>query len=166
MMFMDEQYSPEELNLYNPAYVGVILYQAIREYQSKNKSGIHCGLAYLVAPMSLSPKYSGILPTTTSSPIASWVAEHEGELIGFAGVVFSYADAVNSAVVFLLEHEAILLDDEGKYRIKNTALPQKPAYVIKNVRFKNSFLAAGLLGRWFAEASSVESVYAQLGIRP
>jgi hypothetical protein len=166
MIFMDKEYSPEELNLYNPAYVGVVLYQAIREYQVKNPSGFHCGLTYIVVPMSISPRYSRILPTTVLTPIAGWIAEHEGELIGFAGVVSAYADIVHSAIAFLLEHEAVLLDDRGRYCLTDTAFPQKPSYVIKNARFKASFLAAGLLGRWFAEASTVESVYAQLGIRP
>lgn len=166
MIFMHEHYSFEEINLYNPAYVGVVLYQAIREYQAKRGSGFHCGLIYIAGPMSLSPRYSRILPTTVATPIAGWASEHEGELIGFAGVVSAYADIVNSAIVFLLEHEAVLLDDEGRYFLSDTTLPQKPNYVIKDVRFKESFLAAGLLGRWFAEASTVESVYAQLGIRP
>lgn len=166
MIFINEQYSSEEINLYNPAYVGVILYQAIREYQSKNRSGFHCGLTYIVAPMSISPRYSKILPATVATPIASWVAEHEGELIGFASVVSAYAEIVNSAIAFLLEHEAVLLDEEGRYCLTDIAFPQKPSYVIKNAKFKNCFLAAGLLGRWFSEASTVESVYAQLGIRP
>ena len=166
MIFIDEQYSPEEINLYNPAYVGVILYQAIREYQANNESGFHCGLTYIVAPMSISPRYSRILPTSVSTPIAGWVAEHEGELIGFSGVASAYADIVNSAIAFLLEHEAVLLDGKGRYCLTDTAFPQKPNYVINNIRFKDSFLAAGLLGRWFAEASTVESVYTQLGIRP
>lgn len=164
MIFMDEQYSFEEINLHNPAYVGVVLYQAIRESQAKNESGIHCGLIYIVAPLSLAPRYSRILPATVTTPIAGWVTEHEGELIGFANVVSAYADIVNSAIVFLLEHGAVLLDDEGRYFLSGT-LPQKPIYVTKDTRFKESFLAAGLLGRWFA-TSTVESVYAQLGIRP
>lgn len=166
MIFMNEQYSPEEINLYNPAYVGIILYQAIREYQAKTQLGLHCGFTYIVAPMAISPRYSNMLPATVATPIAGWVAEHEGELIGFAGAVSSYVAVVNSAITFLLKHEAILLDEEGRYWLTDIVIPQKPTYVIRNEKFKASFLAAGLLGRWFSEASTVESVYAQLGIRP
>lgn len=166
MSYMDEQYSSEEINLYNPAYVGIILYQAIREYQVKAGSGLHCGLTYLVAPMAISPRYSKILPNTVATPIAGWVAEHEGELIGFADVVSAYVDIVNSAIAFLLNHDAVFLDDNGRYFLRDNALPQKPSYVIKNKKFKVSFLAAGLLGRWFSESSNVVNVYAQLGIRP
>lgn len=166
MIYMDEKYSSEEVNLYNPAYVGVILYQAIREYQSKSKLGLHCGLIYLVAPMSLSTRYSKILPTTVTTPIASWVSEHEGELIGFVNAVSAYVDAVNSAIAFLLVHEAISIDGEGRFFLTDASYPQKPSYVMKNQKFKDSFLAAGLLGRWFSVISTVESIYAQLGIRP
>jgi hypothetical protein len=166
MIFMNEQYSTEELNLYNPAYVGIVLYQTIREYEANNSSGFHCALTYITAPMSISPRYSRLLPTSVATPITGWIAEHEGELIGFSSVVSAYADIVNSAMAFLLEHEMILLNDEGRYCLTDISYPKKPSYVIKNERFKESFLAAGLLGRLLAESSTVESIYAQLGIRP
>ena len=166
MTFLDESYSREEINLYNPAYVGVILYQAIREHIAKNPSGFHCCLAYIVAPLSISPKYSKILPSTVATPIAGWAANNEGELIGFAGVASSYVDVVNSAIAFLMEHNTVLLSDDGLYFLSDGVFSQKPSYVANNMKYKDSFLAAGFLGRWFAEASSVESVYAQLGIRP
>jgi hypothetical protein len=165
-MFVSSEYSPEELNLYNPAYVGTLLYHATREYQTKDSSGLPCTLAYIIAPMSLSPRYSSILPATTATPIAGWVADHEGELIGFSEAINAYADIVNSAIVFLLHQEAILLDDDGRYHLQNDKLAQKPVLINKNKNFKESFLAAGLLGRWFAEASSIESIYTQLGVRP
>lgn len=165
-MFITSGYSPEELNLYNPAYVGAILYHAIREYQSRDESGLHCALAYIIAPMSLLPRYSFILPQTIATPIAGWAADHEGELIGFNELICAYADIVNSAVAFLLHQEAISLDDDGKYHLQNDGLPQMPSLIKNNSHFKASFLAAGLLGRWFAEAPSIESIYALLGVRP
>jgi len=163
---LHNHYSSEEINLYNPAYVGVVLYQAIREFQKKNTSGFHCALTYIVVPLSISPKYLKILPTTTATPIASWGARHEGELIGFASDVSAYVDIVHTAIAFLLEHNAVMLNEKGYYILTDAYFPQKPKYIIDNIRFKDSFLATGLLGRWFAEASTVESIYAQLGIRP
>lgn len=81
-------------------------------------------------------------------------------------MVSAYVDIVNSAIAFLLEHKAVLLDDEGRYYLTDIRFPKKPSYAMNNAKFKDSFLAAGLLGRWFSVASTVESVYAQLGIRP
>jgi hypothetical protein len=159
-------YSSEEKNLFNPAYVGLILYQAIREYQIKNSTGLHCSLAYLILPLALSPRYSLKLPKIISTPIAGWSVEHEGELIGFAESARAYLDIVNSAIIFLLEHGAISLSEEGEYSIQNDKIAKMPKFVVNNKIFKNSFLSAGFLGRWFATASSVESIYTHLGVKP
>lgn len=167
MIFMGKQFSQEELNLNNPAYVGTLLYQSVREYQDKSQSGMHCGLIYLVAPLSISVRYLEILPKNISPSISSWAKQYEGELSGFPESVFAYADIVNSSIAFLLQREMLVLDDMGYFHLSdNSTLPKRPDYVRNDIRFNRSYLSAGLLGRWFSQAAAVESVYAQLGIRP
>jgi hypothetical protein len=158
--------SPEEQNLYNPAYVGVILYHAIRECQAKNDIGLHCALTYLVAPLALSRGYSSLLPSTILTPIAGWAAEAEGHLVGFSESVSSYIEIVNSAIAYLLEREAVVLAEDGFYRVDNDQIPQLPAMINNNTIFKNSYQSAGFLGRWFASASSVEIIYTHFGVAP
>jgi len=158
--------SPEEQNLYNPAYVGVILYHAIRECQSKNKTGLHCTLAYLVAPLALTTRFTMVLPSSVSTPIAGWTAENEGTLVGFSELVTGYLDIVNSAISFLLQRGAINLDDDGFYRVDNDLVPKLPSMVKNNPAFKQGFQSGGFLGRWFACASSVEIIYTHFGVAP
>lgn len=159
-------YSSEEKNLYNSAYIGAILYQAIREHQNQNKTGLHCTLVYLIIPLALSPRYSLKLPKGITTPIASWVTENEFELISFAESATAYIDIVNSAIAFLLDHGAVILNENGRYIIPNDKMAKMPTIVKNNLRFKQSFLSAGFLGRWFAIASSVESIYTLLGVKP
>lgn len=159
-------YSSEENNLYNPAYIGAILYQAIREHQFQNKVGLHCALVYLIIPLALSPRYSLKLPKAITTPLASWVAEYEGELIGFAESAAAYLNIVNSAIAFLLDHDVIILSEDGRYNIPNDKMAKMPSFVTRHQVFKQSFLSAGFLGRWFAVASSVESIYAHFGVKP
>ena len=158
--------SPEEKNLYNPAYVGVILYHAIRECQAKNSTGLHCTLTYLAAPLALSSRYSQQLPSSFTSPIAGWFSENEGCLIGFPKSVNAYIDIVNAALFFLLEHEAVILGDDGFFRVENDQLAKLPVRVKNNKDFKQGFQSAGFLGRWFACAASPEVIYTQLGVTP
>ena len=165
-MIIDAELSKEEANLYNPAYVGVVLYQAVRECSKKNLQGLHCSLVYLIAPLALSGRYSSILPNSTSTPLAGWVSDHEGYLAGFASSVNAYIDVVNLAIVFLLEHEAISLSEDGFFIIDDEAMPQMPAIVNKNEKFKNNYLSAGFLGRWFGLSPSIEGVYAYRGVMP
>lgn len=158
--------SSEELNLYNPAYVGTILYQAIRECLTKNSRGLHCSLVYLIAPLALSHRYSSTLPASVSTPIAGWTADYEGNLIGFASSVRAYIDVVNLAISFLLEHGAVNLSDDGHFIIQNDAIPKMPALINKNHSFKKAFASAGFLGRWFGQSSSIENIYAYFGVKP
>ncbi|MBO2566039.1 three component ABC system middle component [Shewanella algae] len=165
-MIIESELSKEEANLYNPAYVGVILYQAIRECSKQNQQGLHCSLLYLIAPLSLSGCYSSVLPATVSTPLAGWAADFEGHLVGFANSVSAYIDVVNMAIVFLLEKEAISLSENGFFLINNETLPKLPAMVNKNEAFKRAFLGAGFLGRWFGQSPSVEAIYTHLGVMP
>lgn len=165
-MIINMNLSAEEKNLYNPAYVGTILYQSIREYQSKDKGGLHCALVYLIAPLALSNRYSSILPSNITTPLAGWASNYEGNLTGFSESVNAYIDIVNSAIIFLLELDAITLDEHGFYQINKDLLPKSPAIVNKNDRFKTAFTISGFLGRWFSQVSSVESIYTHLGVKP
>lgn len=167
MIYMAEQFSQEESNLYNSAYVGPLLYQSIREYQTKRESGMHCSLLYLTAPLSLSKRYMDILPQNTTPSISKWASQHEGHLSGFPTAVKSYADIVNSAIAFLLEKELILLEESGLFYVSSTvSLPKLPSYIKTNTTYDNNYRSAGFLGRWFANSASPERVYSQLGVKP
>ena len=165
-MLVNETYSFEEKNLFNPAYVGTIIYQAIREHQKKADAGLHCALVYLLVPLVLSPRYLSTLPSSISSPLESWVINQEGNLIGFPESVKSYVDIVNYAVAYLISHDAILLGEDGLYQISNDRVAKMPVLVKDTPSFKKSFLAAGFIGRWFSCASSVESVFIHFGVKP
>ena len=165
-MSIDTELSKDEANLYNPAYVGTVLYQAIRECSSKNQQGLHCALVFFIAPLALSSHYSSILPASISTPLAGWASDSEGHLVGFANSVSAYIDVVNLAIVFLFEQGAIFLSEDGFFLIDSEAMPKMPAMVNNNKTFKNAFLSAGFLGRWFGQFSSVESIYTHLGVMP
>ncbi|MBN0989360.1 three component ABC system middle component [Amphritea pacifica] len=165
-MEMTGGYSLEERNLFNPAYVGTILYQSIRECQRHNEQGLHCALPYLVAPLAISPQYSKRLPSNITTPIAGWVSHQEGALIGFSSAIKAYVDIVDAAMIFLIDHGAVALRDNGYYFLPNDRMAKLPALVNRDKTFKESFLSAGFLGRWFGHAASVESIYAQFGVKP
>ena len=165
-MILDSEFSKEEANLYNPAYVGVVLYQAIRGCSEKNQKGLHCSLLYLIAPLALCGRYSSVLPASVSTPLAGWASDYEGHLVGFANSVSAYIDVVTMAIVFLLEQKAISLSENGFFLINNETMPKSPAMVNKNKAFKKAYLGAGFLGRWFGQSPSIEGIYTHLGVMP
>ncbi|BCE02104.1 three component ABC system middle component [Marinicellulosiphila megalodicopiae] len=165
-MNLASAFSSEEQNLFNPAYVGTILYHAIRECQTKNSKGLHCSLPYLLVPLALSNRYSQILPKHITTPLAGWFSDNEGTLVGFPSSVNAFIDITNTALYFLLNNGAIILEADGFLNIVDDRLAKNPSKVKNNSEFKHGFQSAGFLGRWFSCAGSAEVIYSQLGVTP
>ncbi|MGC1497858.1 MAG: hypothetical protein D6160_20505 [Ketobacter sp.] len=160
------RFSPEEQNLFNPAYCSLILYEAIRQFQGDSDEGMPCTLAYLALPMSSNGLISSCLPNTVATPISAWITSNEGELVGLAGTISSYVDITTTAIGFLLDQGVVVLSDTGRLSLDGQVIPKMPGFVAKNTEIKRNFRVAGFIGRWFTSASSVESIYTQLGVRP
>ena len=158
--------SQEEQNLFNPAYCGLILYEAIRQFQATSEKGMPCSLAYLALPMSSNGLISSNLPNAVVTPISAWTTSNEGILVGLSNTISSYVEITTAAIAFLLERELIVLTKKGILNLSDQSIPKLPSFVAKNADIKQSFRAAGFIGRWFSSASSVESIYTQLGVRP
>lgn len=165
-MFSEEFYSKVELNLYNPAFCGLLLVVSIREYQEKNANGMHCTLPYLLLPMALNKALASNLPRSITTPIAGWIAGHEGEIIGLSESVTAFIEIVESGLAFLLSKNIIYLSEEGCFYILDDKLPKTSTLQKYNKSLTSIIKSASFLGRWFASSSSVSGVYAQLGMRP
>lgn len=156
----------EEFNLYNPAYTGFLLLTSLRAYNEFNTQGMHCALPYVVIPMALSPRIAASLPTTYRTPIASWVAYRGGELSDFSAIASACVPIVNAATLFLLERKVIQLQEDAHYLIAKDELAKTSSLFNKSDSMKQALHAANFLGKWFSHSSTVETIYAQLGIRP
>jgi hypothetical protein len=165
-MSLKELLTQEEINLYNPAYTGFLFLASLRAYCEYDVRGMHCALPYVVVPMALTRRIADSLPSTYRTPIASWVAEQGGELSDFPAMASACIPVVNSAALFLLERQIIQLTDDANYLIVNDELAKSPSLFNKSESMKQALHASNFIGKWFAHSSTVETIYAQLGIRP
>lgn len=165
-MLLTELLTQEEINLYNPAYTGFLFLASLRAYCEHDAQGMHCTLPYVVISMALTPRIAVSLPSTYRTPIASWVAEQGGELSDFPAMAAACIPVVNSAALFLLERKVIQLTDDANYLIINDDFAKSPSLFNKSESMKQALKASNFIGKWFAHSSTVETIYAQLGIRP
>lgn len=165
-MSQKEIFSQEEINLYNPAYTGFLLLSSLRAYCDSNVQGMHCALPYLIIPMSFSQRINSTLPSTYRTSITSWVAKNEGELSDFPAMASACIPVVNTAVHFLLSRAVIQLTHKAHYVIANDEIVKSPSLFNKSSSMKQSLQTASFIGKWFSYSSTVETIYAQLGIRP
>ncbi|AXM98035.1 three component ABC system middle component [Pseudomonas plecoglossicida] len=165
-MSLREILTQEEINLYNPAYTGFLLLASLRAYCEINAQGMHCALPYVVVPMALSPRIADSLPATYRTPIASWVAQQGGELSDFSAMASACIPIVNAATLFMLDRKVIQLTQDAHYLVAQDDLAKTSSLFNKSDSMKKALKAANFIGKWFAHSSTVETIYAQLGIRP
>ena len=122
-------------------------------------------LAYLVLPIALHKATRDQLPGNASAAFAGWVAEHGTALAGFAERVARLAPITREALLLLLQHRAIRVENgeltiEAK-RIRLSAAPDRRTDDTDEAR-----AAAELLGRWFARQRQPSLVMQGLGVKP
>lgn len=159
-------YSCEELNLYNSAYVGFIVYTSIREFAVFQPNGMHCALPFIVVPMAMNQLIASRLPSTYKSPIASWVASNEGFLVDFVPQAEAYGPIVRAAISFLMDRQLLLLNENGCFTIGENKLVKNSKLFQQSRGMMDSLRASRFLGRWFSHTPSTETIFVQLGIRP
>ncbi len=164
---MDQSlYSEEEIGLFNPAYIGFILYSSINEFIAFKPEGVHCALTFIIVPMAMNQIISSNLPNTYRTPIASWVASNEGLLSDFSEQAESYTPIVRASISFLLDREILSINDDGLFSLTENKLVKNPALFKKSSDMSKALHSSRFLGKWFSHAPSTETIFAQLGIRP
>jgi ABC-three component (ABC-3C) system Middle Component 3 len=159
-------FSEEELSLFNPAYTGFLLFTMMREYSRENGGGMHCSLPFVLLPMIFNPAISKNLPTDKRSSLLAWISNHQGELMDFSESARTHQPIVMNAIFFLMEKNLLVLSDDGEFLLGPEKLPKNPAIFSNNNNMRNAMRTANFLGRWFSHAPPIETVYVQLGVRP
>ncbi|MEQ3657819.1 MAG: three component ABC system middle component [Glaciecola sp.] len=165
-MLNDSSFSDEELGLLNPAYVGFLLYSSLLEFEAFKKEGMNCALPFIAMPMAMNKQISTCLPTTVKTTIGAWVASNEGALASLHSQAESYNNVVKSSISFLLDRNVISICKNGNLRLENKSLVNNPVLFTKSADMKEALKASRMIGRWFSHAPSVETIFAQLGVRP
>lgn len=158
--------SQDESALYNPAYIGFLLYSAIREYEKCIGKGLSSNLAFLVIPLSANSIFSSRLPSSTTTSLDKWVGQNDGYISIFPGLAKGFVPTVIDAIDFLIMAGAIKIDRDFRLSTIGITLPGSPALFEKSKDMKGSLRAARLLGRWLSQIDSDATIYAKLGVRP
>lgn len=165
-MFNNFHYSDEEIGLYNPAYVGALLYISIREFCTIKDEGMHYAIPFVVIPLAMNSEIVTMLPPTITTPIASWVSVNEGVIYNLAEHARAFNPIVSTSIKFLLERNLLSINKEGNLILGDEQLPKSSSFYKASPFIKSNFRAASFLGRWLSHASDTETIFIHLGIRP
>jgi len=156
----------DELALYNPAYLGFLLYTTIREYNAVSSVSFSSNLAFLTLPLAVNNLFSKRLPTRKSASIDKWVNEVGGLLYQFPELVKSYRGPVVDAIEFMADLGLIEIGNCGELSLQGKKLPKKPTFFKDSTDMERTLSAASFLGRWLANNGNDTAIYSKLGVTP
>lgn len=161
-----EERSVISANLLNPAFCGEVLRRTIWSFNQNDKDeNMPFSLAFLVLPIVLHKDTREKMPLRSSTYFHSWVDSNEQLFIDFANRVKLLTPYTKESIMFLLKHNAILINDNGGFEVVEP-------YRKRNVRGDsieevNSILKkAELLGKWLRLTGNPQTIYMFLKIKP
>lgn len=155
----------EIANLLNPAFYSLVLREAAKGYEGREKAGMPYSLLFLVPSIVLYKKTRDSLPNRNSSTsFGKWVMKSDKIVIGFANRTRQYTPYTKEALLFGIHHGVIRIDQNT-----GNVLPYKELHLIpwsSNSTPKECLNKAKLIGQWFADVGDPTSIYRALGVRP
>ena len=157
----------EEAHLFNPAFCGVLIAQMSDDYAKKTHRSMPFPLAFLSLPIVLHRATRQALPGSTVTSLLPWIQDHREQLVDFATRVQRLRDVTREAVLFAAQHEFLAIDGDGGLSPgsrRKTATERRTGLLTAEAR--ECVARAGFLGRWFAAAGTLPTIFAAWGVAP
>lgn len=161
------QRPPEEANLFNPALLGLLTAEFVKEF-SKAK-GIACPfiLPFCAVPIALHAKTRAILPSTTLTSLYTWRERNPQSLIGYAERAKSLRPAIQEAIRFCIDRQSLAISSDGGLQTGKTSVSVPKKFDITlTLDAQECIGSTKLLGRWFAKAGTTSTILTAWGIKP
>jgi len=155
---------PRELrNLFNPAFLGVIMLRAIDEFQNENGKPMPFSLCILIPALSLHKDTRDTLKKGIRTYLVKIVEDNPKLLVELPARLRGLFPYTMDALGYLHAQGAIVIDEHGTI----TAIDGSIQKTISGTQeTQDCQKVARSLGRKFAQISDRATVYTTLGIRP
>ena len=154
----------EELALFNPAFLALLLRRAAHEHEVRsNGRAMPTVLSYLVAPLSLHGPTRRALPVNVRAQMAEWIRSHPEASLGLGDRARALRPLVSAGLLLALTRG--LLSADGS-ELRAHPLPSRPRGMVRTDEVDECIDKAGFLGRWFSEQPDPMTTLALWGLRP
>lgn len=157
----------EESFLFNPAFLGSLLTDFVREFSKAKSTSCPVTLAFLAAGVSLHRQTRQKLPGTTATALYEWLQDHQDVLVDLPRRVRGLSPFLREALMFALHQNTLKFDSGhglatgGKKGHFMPAVLEPSTAEMTDIVQRTRFLA-----RWFAKSGSEASILAAWGLRP
>jgi hypothetical protein len=153
-------------NLLNPAFCGLVIHAAVRDYESMEVAGMPLPLSFLVLPLTTTSSIRVMLPTISTTSFAGWLHDNPSVRAGFARRTKALMGISRVGLLFFVGRGALAVTTGQRltavpYRVSATKAVEERSSTVAQVLEKARFV-----GRWFARSGDAATIYFLLGLRP
>ncbi|WP_143529999.1 three component ABC system middle component [Salibaculum halophilum] len=162
-----ENRTPEERSLFNPAFLGALIFDFTKEHQKSRADGTPLTYTALALGLALHKPTRERLPSSTITSMYEWIQSNEDLRIGLDGRISGVMPYFREAFMFMLGREMISFADGHNIRT-NKSRGGLPAAFLQDATTETKEIAKQMkfLARWFAKSGSETSVLAGWGVKP
>lgn len=154
----------EELALFNPAFLALLVRRAADEHEQRSGGrGLPTMLAYIVVPLVLHGPTRRTLPSNVTAQMGEWIRAHPEAAAGLGQRAQALRPLVSAGLRLGLA-QGLLSTEAGALRA-NT-LRRRPRRMARTVEVDECIEKAGFLGRWLSEQPDALTTMALWGLRP
>lgn len=161
------QRPPEEANLFNPALLGLLASEFIKEFTKAKGTSCPYVLPFCAMPIALHGRTRASLPSTTLTSLYTWRERNPETLVGYAERAKSLRPAVQEAIRFCIERKTLAITSDGGLQLGSAPVSASKRFELALTHDARECVGtAKLLGRWFAKAGTTSTILAAWGIKP
>jgi hypothetical protein len=153
----------EVANLFNPAYLAILLHQVSSGYESQRAQALPFALAFIALPIVMHRSTAKVLPKTSVTKLHLWLTENPEVLFEFGQRAASYAPYVREAISFGVSYGLLEFSQGssiGKTRLSKLKGWEKES--LPRIETAQALLVGKLLGK----EGDVRNIFSMFGVRP
>lgn len=158
-----DSFSREERNLYNPAFMAVLVTRAVQGFEQQNGTPCHVLLAVLAPVMALTPQLRAVLPSRINATTVNWIEREAAARVHLSQFAPHFGPIVKHGLAFGLNSDLLELVEGNLVRSTGRLRKSIGGDTEEVIELQK---ASQFIGRWLARAGDMRTVFTLMGVRP
>ena len=158
---------PEEANLFNPAFIGSLIYEFTKEYKKQKSEPAPLEFFPIFLAVVLHANTRKRLPGSTVTSLYEWLQNNEDSKIGFAERSIGIMPYIKESIRFGIARSTLAMGDGHSVDIGSERAHFTAAFLRETTaETKEIIERSKFIARWFAKSGSEVSIIGAWGIKP
>jgi hypothetical protein len=156
----------DEANLFNPAFLGLLLERTAYGHQERAGKGLPWTLGYVALPAILHRETREALPTGVATSMPAWTRDNAVLVASLAQRAIVLRPLLTEAMLFGLAHGIVVHENGLVFPARHARRRLRDPWHEPTEDFRSCATKAAFFGRWCGVSGQPATIYALWGVRP